>query len=215
MGLAGLLVFAAAAMSQTTNSGLNASSEIVNNRLCNSSISAANASGILLFEPSNHYHGEEAPDHSWAVTISGGNGQRIQREFWYDTAGKNYADDVGMGTDVCAFPNFYLPLNGHRLGQNDSGNCSTVFSQRCINAVTYMASMSALKWTTYSSPPPYENLTAGVLPSICTYIANDLQDTIEKECGPQMRADDGTKANFQAALGECSFCLTRRRRSSK
>jgi hypothetical protein len=202
MALAALLLLATAAMSQTTNSSADTSSESIDNRLCNSSISAANASGLITYDPTDPYRSGDAPAHSWAITVSGGNGQAIQRDFWYDTAGQNYADDVGLDMDVCAFPNFYLPLNADRLGHNDPGNCSTIFSQRCIDAVTSMASQSALKWVTYSSPPPYENLTAGVLPSICQYIANDLKETIQKECGAQMLSDNGVLANFGNSLGE-------------
>ena len=209
---AGLLIFATAAISQSFNPRTNSSSEVtaLSNRLCNASISDANASAIITHTRGQGRIGEDlntggglgAPDHSWAVTVTGGNGQELERRFWYDTAGVNYADDVGIDTDVCAFPNFYLPLNAHRLGQDDPGNCSTVFSQRYIDAVTSMAAESALKWTTYSSPPPYENLTAGVLPSICNYISKDLQETIKKECGPQMQNDRGTSANFENPLGE-------------
>jgi len=198
------LLFVSGAMSQNSSSA-NGSSARRYSPLCNHSISDANASAIVTHDPSTQYltgGRSGAPEHSWAITIEGGNGQKIERNFWYDTAGVNYADDVGMKTDVCAFPNFYMPMNAHRLGQNDSGNCSTVFSQHCIDSVTSMASESALKWTTYSSPPPYENLTAGVLPSICSYIAQDLQETIKKECGPQMRSDGGTQANLNNPRGE-------------
>jgi hypothetical protein len=156
MRLASLLVFATAATSQTNTSSADASSATQINRLCNSSISDANASGIIIHDPATDWQTggrSGTPEHSWAVTITGGNGQKIERQFWYDTAGVNYADDVGMDQDVCAFPNFYLPLNAHRLGQYDPGNCSTVFTPRCIDSVTSAASESALKWTTYSSPP--------------------------------------------------------------
>jgi hypothetical protein len=202
-----LLVLATAGVAQSSGPRDNSSAKVVDitNRLCNSSILDANASGIITHEHGDLYdtaYRSGVPDHSWAVTITGGSGQALERQFWYDTAGQNYGDDVGIDTDVCAIPNFHLPLNAHRLGQDDPGNCSTVFSQHCIDSVTSMASESALKWTTYSSPPPYENLTAGVLPSICTYIANDLQETIKRECGSQMRADSGVTANFDNALGE-------------
>lgn len=207
-----LLTFATTAMSQSFDPRTNSSAEVsaITNRLCNGSISDANASAIITHTQGQGRIGEDlntgerlgAPNHSWAVTVTGGNGQALERRFWYDTAGVNYADDVGIDTDVCAFPNFYMPLNAHRLGQDDPGNCSTIFSQRCIDAVTSMAAKSALKWTTYSSPPPYENLTAGVLPSICTYISNDLRETIKKECGPQMQSDRSTSANFENPLGE-------------
>jgi hypothetical protein len=203
MGLTHLLLFATSAMSQTTDSSDDTSSSGTTNRLCNSSISAANASGLITYDVTDPNRQNNAPGHSWAITVSGGNGQQIQRKFWYDTEGQNYADDVGLDMDVCAFPNFYLPLNAHRLGQHDPGNCSTVFSQSCIDAVTSMASASALKWVTYSSPPPYENLTAGVLPSICVYIADDLRETIKKKCGAQMQSDDGITANFENPMGQC------------
>jgi hypothetical protein len=217
MRFAGPLVFATAAVAQSSDRSNNSSSKVteIPNRLCNSSISDANASGIITHGHRDLYNTGDrlgAPDHSWAITVTGGNGVELERRFWYDTAGQNYADDVGIDTDVCAFHNFHLPLNAHRLGRDDPGNCSTVFSQRCIDSVASMASQSALKWTTYSSPPPYENLTAGVLPSICTYIEKDLQETIKKECGPQMQADSGVTATFDNSLGEkllsCSIsCL--------
>lgn len=200
------LGFATVAMSQSFNQSTNSSAEIsrYTNPLCNGSISDANASAIVTHGEGRGLIGWDlntarragAPDHSWAVTVTGGKGQELDRIFWYDTAGVNYADNVGIATDVCAFPNFDMPLNAHRLGQDDPGNCSTVLSQRCIDSVTSVAAESALKWTTYSSPPPYQNLTAEALPSICTYIARDLQETIKKECGPQMQADSDNTAGF-------------------
>jgi hypothetical protein len=204
-----LLASAAVAMAQspdtnTTNSSSDSETTAPTYFLCNGSISDANASGIVTHssrDVQNTGNGYGAPDHSWAITVTGGNGQELERRFWYDTAGVDYADDVGIDTDVCAFPHFYMPLNAHRLGQDDPGDCSTVFSQRCIDSVTAMAAESALKWTTYSSPPPYENLTAGVLPSICEYISDDLKDTIKKECGAQMQSDDKIAANFQNPAG--------------
>ena len=201
-----LLVSATVAIAQSLDSSTNSFSEVTapNHLLCNGSISEANASGIVThnsWDVSNTFNGFGAPDHSWAITVTGGNGQELNRRFWYDTAGVDYADDVGIGTDVCAIANFDLPLNAHRLGQNDPGDCSTVFSQRCIESVTSIASESALKWIDHSSPPPYENLTSGVLPTICDYISADLQDTIKKDCGAQIRSDDGISANFEYALG--------------
>lgn len=172
------------------------SSARINNSLCNSSISNANASGFITYNPDDYYV-DRAPKHSWAVTITGGDGEKIRRQFWYDTAGENYADDLALGMDVCAFPNFEMPLNAHRLGKHDPGNCSTVFTQHCIDSVRSAASESALKWVKYSSPPPYENLTAGVLPSICRYISSDIHETVKKECGPQVRPDDGTSGGFE------------------
>lgn len=35
---------------------------------------------------------------------------------------------------------------------------------------------SAQKWTSYASPQPYSNLSAGVLPTLCSYILGDLGD---------------------------------------
>lgn len=191
MRLAVLLIFATTAMSQTDNYPAG-----IRNNLCNDSISDANASSIITYDPSNPYDTAGAPDHSWGVTVTGGNGQQLERQYWYDTAGRNYADDVGINTDVCAFPNFKLPLNANRLGQHDPGDCSTLFSQRCVERVTSMASESALKWITYTSPPPYQNLTAGVLPSLCKYIMNDLQQTIKDECGQQLIPHGETYSGF-------------------
>lgn len=204
MRLAILLGLAVTALSQTSNSSSESSSANITNALCNSSIADANASSILTYDPRNNRGTGDAPDHSWAITVTGGNGQELERQYWYDTAGLDYADDVAINTDVCAFPNWKLPLNANRLGQNDSGNCSTLFTQHCIDSLTSMASQSALKWTTYSSPPPYENLTAGVLPSICKYIMNDLEETIKNECGPQLIPHGDTYSGFEivSPMGE-------------
>jgi hypothetical protein len=201
-----LLVSATVAMAQSLDSSTNSSSEVTapTHLLCNGSISEANASGIVThnsWDVQNTFNGLGAPDHSWAITVTGGNGQELDRRFWYDTAGVDYADDVGIGTDVCAIANFNMPLNADRLGQNDPGDCSTVFSQRCIERVTSTASKSAYMWIYHSSPPPYENLTSGVLPTICDNIATDLRDTIKKECVAQIRSEDGISANFEYALG--------------
>lgn len=196
MYLAALLIFAAAAWSQTNNSSVDSYAY----DLCNTSISNANASGIVTFNPRWPIG---TADPSWAITITGGNGKELKRQFWYDTAGENYADDLALKTDVCAFAEFYLPLNAHRLGQHDPGNCSSVFTKRCIEGVTSMASISASKWTRYSSPPPYENLTAGVLPTICDYIANDLKKTVKDKCGPQLLPDGLRDTNFASTRGEC------------
>jgi hypothetical protein len=130
------------------------------------------------------------PDPSWAVTVTGGNGEPISKKLWYDSTGLNYTDALGLGFDMCALVINPLPLNTVQLGQSDSGNCSSMFSQKCISALEGSASRSAHQWTTYSTPPPYENLTEGVLPSICDYIANDVyHEAMLNECGPELEVD--------------------------
>lgn len=107
-----LLVSAAVAMAQSLDtSTTNSSSEATAPTyfLCNGSISEANASGIVTHnsrdvQKQNTGNGYGAPNHSWAITVTGGSGQELERRFWYDTAGVDYADDVGIDTDVCAFP---------------------------------------------------------------------------------------------------------------
>lgn len=185
--LGAFLCLCTAALSQSASSSEDTSSS----SSCNSSIFNANASGIYTF-PVDYPLGvpdistgkwENIPDPSWAVTVQGGNGAEIVRNYWYSTAGQNYADDVGINYDVCAFVMGRLPMNAIRLGQSDSGNCSSVLTERCIEGLTAKASSSAHQWIRYSTPPPYVNLTAGVLPSICTYIYNDLRETMGEECG--------------------------------
>lgn len=173
------------AVSAQSNSS---SQDTAGSSLCNSSISSANASGIYSFPveiaraDQDSYTNERVPDPSWAITVTGGNGESIERRYWYSTAGQDYADDIDINYDVCALIWSRLPINTIRLGQSDSGNCSTVFSERCIDGLTSKASSSALQWATYSSAPPFENLTAGVLPSICGYIFRDLLETMAENC---------------------------------
>lgn len=183
MHLGALLIFATAAIAQNYTG------------LCNSSISDANASGIFPL-PEAYKRGtisENLP--SWAVTIHKGKGSFgedddpdwIHKNLWYDTSGENYADDLAINYDVCAFVMYNLPTNAYRLGQSDPGNCSSMITDRCSESIKHMAMISAEKWTTYSSPPPYENLTAGVLPSICQYIRDDLEDTLtSNNCSGQL-----------------------------
>lgn len=201
-----VLVFAATVMSQT-NSSADSSSGSTRGSICNSSISNANVSGIFTFpvqyplenpDRRNSTSPGDIPDPSWAITVTGGNGKEIKRSLWYDTAGQDYADDLAINYDVCAFTMSRLPINTLRLGQRDSGNCSSMFTERCINNLTYVASTSAHKWISYSSPPPYENLTAGVLPSICNYIYQDLQEGMRTMCGPELAINESD--SFQGAV---------------
>lgn len=180
--LGAILAFATAAKSQNYSD------------LCNSSISNANASGILTIPNAYAPWSEDGRNPSWAVTVSGGNGEEVNRNLWYDTAGENYADDMALRYDVCTIVFADLHTNAYLLGQNDSGNCSSMITDRCKESVSHMASISADKWTTYSTPPPYENLTAGVLPTICRNIRDDLQETLEANCSGQLL--DQTRRNL-------------------
>lgn len=191
----GIVLCLSMAVSAQSNSS---SEDTTGSLLCNSSISSANASGIYSFPvgipraDQDFLTSERVPNPSWAITVTGGNGESIERRYWYSTAGQDYADDIDINYDVCALIWSRLPINTIRLGQSDSGNCSTVLSERCIDGLTSKASSSALQWSTYSSSPPYENLTAGVLPSICGYIFRDLLDTIAEDCANEF---GGTELN--------------------
>ena len=145
--------------------------------LCNSTIAQANASGVFTFpvqfpiaSATNTTTAGEAvqyvPDPSWALTVDVANDSTVQSTLWYDTAGQNYSDDVGIGYDACAFVIYSLPQNTIRLGQNDPGDCSGMLSDPCRKTILSRASESAQKWTSYASPPPYSNLSAGVLPTL-------------------------------------------------
>ncbi len=168
--------------------------------LCNSTISKANASGIYTFAvdyPTKQFNAssgpaeQNIPDPSWALTVDVAQ-NTTQTTLWYDTAGQNYSNDLGIGYDACAFVVSSLPQNTIRLGQDDPGDCSSMFSQPCRDAILTRAASSAQQWTTYSSPPPYNNLTAGVLPTLCGYIYADLGDdgkAYPKECAQELGYD--------------------------
>lgn len=179
---------------------------------CQRPIASANASGIFTFTvdyplPGHQESGqpvENVPDPSWAVTVDGGDGEDIQRTLWYSTAGQDYADDLSINYDVCAFVFSSLPTNTLRLGQKDNGNCSSMLTKHCIQELTSVASDSALQWVRYSSPPPYQNLTAGVLSSICQYISSDLLDAAKEQCGDELGIGDyiNTNTGILDFLGE-------------
>lgn len=188
-----ILALTATAASQSDSDTTN-SSDTRTVGQCYRPIDSANASGIFAYSvdyplPQSEQSGQITryiPDPSWAVTVNGGNGKDVQRRLWYSPAGQDYADDLSIEYDVCAFIFSSLPTNTLRLGQNDSGNCSSMLTQPCIDKLTSVASASAHQWVTYSSPPPYENLTAGVLPSICGYIYRDLFDAAQEQCGNEL-----------------------------
>ena len=171
-------------------------------RLCNSTIARANATGIFSYAvdyPSidTILHNTEGdtvvniPDPSWAVTVDALSGEK---SWWYDTAGQNYSVDLGIGYDVCAYLMTGLPLNTVKLGQNDPGDCSSTLSPKYRDEILTRAALSASKWSEYASPPPYSNLSAGVLPSICSYILSDLEEDgllYPKECAKEFDLEHG------------------------
>ena len=101
--------------------------------LCNSSINKANASGTVTFHSPLDWGNVGSP--SYAVTVAQGNNV-TQRTIWYDTAGRNYSNDLQIGFDACVSAVYGLPINTIELGQDDPGDCSTVLSQSCREAVT-------------------------------------------------------------------------------
>ena len=176
-----LLAFTTTAQNLTGSTSRADGSEIF---LCNSTIGSANASGVFTFAVdypiANQSNAEgtvirNIPDPSWAITVDVQNGT-TQTSIWYDTAGQDYSDDLSINYDVCAYAIGGLPINTLELGQDDNGDCSTMFSQECITTLRNRAASSAHQWVSYSSPPPYQNLTVGVLPYICSYILRDLAD---------------------------------------
>jgi hypothetical protein len=149
---------------------------------CNSTIDKANASGIETFSvdypiDQNYKAGEAikfVPNPSWAVTVDEISGE-TQRTIWYNTAGQNYSDDLGLNYDVCAYVISGLPKNTIELGQNDPGDCSSMLSAACREDILTRLSESAYKWTSYYSPGPYSNLSADAVSSLCGgYILPDL-----------------------------------------
>lgn len=133
--LSAVLVFAAAAMSQT-NSSADSSSGSTRGGMCNSSISNANASGIFTFpvqyplqnpdrsrameqvqETSHVLHG---PSPSLVETV-----RKSTETSGTTLQGKTIAT-IWPSTTTCALL---------RLGQHDLGNCSSMFTERCINKI--------------------------------------------------------------------------------
>jgi hypothetical protein len=200
--LLAILALIAPAASQTNSTSANSSDTAAGSH-CQNAIVDANASGIYTFGvdyplPQSQQSGQATqfiPDPSWAVTVSGGNGEDIERNLWYSPAGQNYADDLGLSYDVCAFVISSLPTNTLRLGQNDPGNCSHMLTERCTDRLKSVAELSAHQWVSYSSPPPYENLTAGVLPSICGYIYRDLFTAAQDYCGNELGVNTDISKN--------------------
>lgn len=60
------------------------------------------------------------------------------------------------------------------LIQDDPGDCSQTLSQQCRKAIIDLLESTAYNLAEYPSPPPYSNLSAGVLPALCNTMFNDL-----------------------------------------
>lgn len=195
--------------------GTNASSQSINS-FCNTTVGSANASGIFTCAvdyplPGVQHEGQviiNIPDPSWAYTVNVQN-NTVQAAVWYDTAGQNYSDDLSLGYDVCSILiTGGLPINTIELGQNDPGDCSAMLSNDCRTALLEKTAASAHKWVTYASPPPYSNLSAGVLPTICGYILADLAQgnyqypaECAQEFGYNDNINDPTRSSLQALTG--------------
>ena len=152
--------------------------------LCNSTTTSANASGIFPFSVdypvannSNQAGStiQNVPDPAWALTVDQSRGQ-LQQTLWFDSAGQNYSDDLSLGYDVCAFALGNLPRNTVELGQDDPGDCSGMLTTECREALLTGISNSAVQLTSYASPPPYSNLSAGVMSSLCGLILDTLAE---------------------------------------
>jgi hypothetical protein len=69
-----------------------------------------------------------------------------------------------------------------------------MFSSQCRTAILDRTAQSALKWVSYASPPPYSNLSAGVLPTLCNYILRDIGENgyqFPKECSQEFGYTQG------------------------
>lgn len=161
------------------------------NNLCNKTFQDANATGVYSFKP-GVVQGKQAgqPDNdsgvalnaSWALTISQ-NTTYSEVTMWYSTTGANYSDDFSLGYDVCLVWVQNITTQAQFNGQNDNGTCLSTFDQDCISALEGLATDTANGLvTTPSSYGPTSNLTGGVLPTICTDIANTIKDNLPKEC---------------------------------
>lgn len=157
-------------------------SGLVTDLLCNSTIDSANASGVVsvpfhsrvsrqrILTYAMQYpfdaNFRNIPDPAWAMTVSQANGS-TESTLWYSTGGANYSDDLSLQTDACAQIFFGLPKNLDRLIQDDPGDCSKTLSKQCREAIITQIESTAFGLTYYASPPPYSNLSAGVIDSLC------------------------------------------------
>ncbi|KAF4625840.1 hypothetical protein G7Y89_g12322 [Cudoniella acicularis] len=70
----------------------------------------------------------------------------------------------------CAFYFNGLPANMILRGQNDTGDCHSLFSADCVSALTTQAANAGY----YLTRSQTNNLTDGILPSICSRVLNVL-----------------------------------------
>ena len=187
--------------------------------LCNKTIDNANASGIFTYHV-NYMNREydfnksvpySIPDPSWPFTVSQQDDE-LEQIIWSSTGGQNYSNDLALGYDVCAYDiGSGLPLNTIELGQDDPGDCSIMLSPQCRAAILDRTAQSALKWVSYASPPPYSNLSAGVLPTLCEYILKDVGENgyqFPKECSQESGYQQGALNPIDFEVSVATSALT-------
>ena len=179
--------------------------------LCGSNPSNANASGVFTYPVSI----SDVPPASWALTVDTLEDGSANSNIWYSTGGQDYSDDLSLGYDVCAFFIDNLPINTVRLSQTAGDDCSGMFTDRCIDTLLTRAQESAFGYVQTFTPPPYSNLSAGVLPTLCSLIATDLSGgegttwphECQKEAGEQTDSASGYVGATITSVGTNSVHL--------
>ena len=164
--------------------------------LCNSSITDANAFGTVGFEAVG------AGNPTWAVTFKESGGS-TQTDLWFDSAGKDYGDDLALGFDACALIIRRLPLNTLQLGQEADEGCGDMLTPECVDTLRQRAADTAFGLTQTFTPGQDSNLTANALPNICRSIAEGLGDDtlpFPKECYKELVEQNGEKGYVGATV---------------
>ena len=203
--LLALLTFVAAAYSQALFTTPDASVPD-DPHLCNTSIGNANRTGIYPFAVEYpKQDGSMIPEPSWAITVTLRENEKTRTSIWYDTAGERYDRNLQINYDVCAFIVSDLPYNAYLLGQRDPGDCSTMLTPACAAAINSKAASSALQWASYTGP----NMTEGILPQICTNVAQDIREEMQRECTQEfgMSSDNPTGGASIFDIGKSIFHL--------
>jgi len=111
-----------------------------------------------------------------------------------------------------------MPENTVRRGQDDDGTCQKMLSPTCVKALQERLINKAFYYTASWTAPPYSNLSAGVLPTVCSYLAGDISEATTKgtnglaECVPYF---DDANGNNPSTLNIVGKSVGVRRSSSK
>lgn len=91
-------------------------------------------------------------------------------------------NDLALGYDVCNIWFQHPTIQTEYRAQQDDGSCTTALDEKCIVALTQIASSEAVVAVRTVTPTDQANSSAAALPGVCTAIGNKIRTSFPEEC---------------------------------